>query len=131
MTTPAASPRMLEGKVAIVTGAGGGIGREIATAMAEAGASVLINDIGASLSGKGEQSGENTGTVYRFSILDAIARRAPHRCHPRALSRGPIHQAGVVVWVEYVAATACSIDANLAAPWVLGTSPGMSRVRWQ
>ena len=56
MTTPAASPRMLEGKVAIVTGAGGGIGREIATAMAEAGASVLINDIGASLSGKGEQS---------------------------------------------------------------------------
>jgi NAD(P)-dependent dehydrogenase (short-subunit alcohol dehydrogenase family) len=52
----AAKPRMLEGKVAIVTGAGGGIGREIATAMAEAGASVLINDIGASLSGKGEQS---------------------------------------------------------------------------
>jgi NAD(P)-dependent dehydrogenase (short-subunit alcohol dehydrogenase family) len=56
MTTPATTPRMLEGKVAIVTGAGGGIGREIATAMAEAGASVLINDIGASLSGKGEQS---------------------------------------------------------------------------
>ena len=56
MTTPAAKPRMLEGKVAVVTGAGGGIGREIATAMAEAGASVLINDIGASLSGKGEQS---------------------------------------------------------------------------
>jgi NAD(P)-dependent dehydrogenase (short-subunit alcohol dehydrogenase family) len=55
-TVPAATPRMLEGKVAIVTGAGGGIGREIATAMAEAGASVLINDIGASLSGKGEQS---------------------------------------------------------------------------
>jgi NAD(P)-dependent dehydrogenase (short-subunit alcohol dehydrogenase family) len=48
--------RMLDGKVAIVTGAGGGIGREIATAMAEAGAIVLINDIGASLSGKGEQS---------------------------------------------------------------------------
>jgi NAD(P)-dependent dehydrogenase (short-subunit alcohol dehydrogenase family) len=57
-TAPAkpAQPRMLEGKVAIVTGAGGGIGREIATAMAEAGAHVLINDIGASLSGKGEQS---------------------------------------------------------------------------
>jgi NAD(P)-dependent dehydrogenase (short-subunit alcohol dehydrogenase family) len=44
---------MLEGKVAIVTGAGGGIGRAIATAMAEAGASVVINDIGASLSGEG------------------------------------------------------------------------------
>ncbi len=44
---------MLKGKVAIVTGAGGGIGREIATAMAEAGAHVLIADIGASLTGEG------------------------------------------------------------------------------
>ena len=44
---------MLKGKVAIVTGAGGGIGREIATAMAEAGAHVLIANIGASLTGEG------------------------------------------------------------------------------
>ena len=42
---------MLEGKIAAVTGAGGGIGREIAIAMARAGAKVLINDIGASLAG--------------------------------------------------------------------------------
>ena len=44
---------MMEGKVALVTGAGGGIGREIAIAMAKAGAKVLINDIGASLAGEG------------------------------------------------------------------------------
>lgn len=44
---------MLAGKVAIVTGAGGGIGREIAVAMALAGADVVINDIGASLGGEG------------------------------------------------------------------------------
>ncbi len=44
---------MLEGKVAVVTGAGGGIGREIAIAMALAGAAVVINDIGASLGGEG------------------------------------------------------------------------------
>jgi NAD(P)-dependent dehydrogenase (short-subunit alcohol dehydrogenase family) len=44
---------MLNGKVAIVTGAGGGIGREIAVAMALAGADVVINDVGASLTGEG------------------------------------------------------------------------------
>jgi len=48
---------MLEGKVAIVTGAGGGIGREIAIAMALAGAAVVINDIGASLGGEGLSAG--------------------------------------------------------------------------
>src|SRR3954454_14129435 len=46
-------PGLMDGKVAIVTGAGGGIGREMAIAMARAGAQVLINDIGASLSGEG------------------------------------------------------------------------------
>jgi len=45
---------MVEGKVAVVTGAGGGIGREIALAMARSGAKVLINDVGASLTGEGQ-----------------------------------------------------------------------------
>lgn len=45
--------KILAGKVALVTGAGGGIGREIAIAMAKAGAKVVINDIGVSLSGEG------------------------------------------------------------------------------
>ena len=40
-------------KVAIVTGAGNGIGREIAIMMAGQGAKVIINDVGASLSGEG------------------------------------------------------------------------------
>jgi len=44
---------MLEGKVAVVTGAGGGIGREIALMMALAGAKVVINDLGVSVTGDG------------------------------------------------------------------------------
>jgi NAD(P)-dependent dehydrogenase (short-subunit alcohol dehydrogenase family) len=44
---------MMEGKVVIVTGAGGGIGREIAIMMAAAGARVIISDVGASLTGSG------------------------------------------------------------------------------
>ncbi len=43
----------MEGKVAVVTGAGGGVGREIAIMMADAGAKVIVADIGASLSGEG------------------------------------------------------------------------------
>lgn len=47
------SKPMLEGKVAVVTGAGGGIGREIALAMALEGAKVLVADIGVSVTGEG------------------------------------------------------------------------------
>ena len=43
---------MIEGKVVVVTGAGGGIGREIALAMAANGAKVIVNDLGVSLSGE-------------------------------------------------------------------------------
>ena len=48
---------MLEGRVAIVTGAGGGIGREMALALGAAGAKVVVNDIGASLAGEGADQG--------------------------------------------------------------------------
>ena len=42
---------LLEGKVAIVTGAGRGIGREHALGLARSGAALVINDLGATLSG--------------------------------------------------------------------------------
>jgi NAD(P)-dependent dehydrogenase (short-subunit alcohol dehydrogenase family) len=43
----------LQGKVAIVSGAGRGIGREHALALARAGADVVVNDLGATLTGEG------------------------------------------------------------------------------
>ena len=48
---------MLKDKVVVVTGAGGGIGRDFALAMAAHGAKVVVNDIGASVAGEGKDAG--------------------------------------------------------------------------
>ena len=48
---------MLEGKVVVVTGAGGGIGRDIALQCAAQGARLVINDLGASVAGEGGDAG--------------------------------------------------------------------------
>ena len=45
-----------DGKTAIVTGAGGGLGRSYALLLASHGASVIVNDLGGSRSGEGKSS---------------------------------------------------------------------------
>ena len=46
----------LDNKVAIVTGSGRGIGREIALLLAKEGAKVVINDLGGSADGQGNNT---------------------------------------------------------------------------
>ncbi len=85
--------RLLDGKTALVTGAGRGIGRGIAIALAAAGAKVVVNDLGTSLSGEGaDQSAAakvareiteaggvalfNTDSVADFARATAMVKQA-------------------------------------------------------
>jgi NAD(P)-dependent dehydrogenase (short-subunit alcohol dehydrogenase family) len=54
---------MLDGKVVVVTGAGNGIGKDFALALAANGARVVVNDLGTSASGEGADTGPAQAVV--------------------------------------------------------------------
>ena len=69
---------MLDGKVVAVTGAGRGIGRAVALECAKAGAAVVVNDLGASVSGDGDDGGVAAEVVREIEAMGgkAVANRA-------------------------------------------------------
>ena len=72
---------IVEGKVGIVTGAGRGIGRAIALMLAQQGAKVLVNDVGAALDGSGGDTGPAQQVVDEIKKAggEAIASTSQHR----------------------------------------------------
>ena len=66
---------MMDGKVALVTGAGRGVGRGVALELARAGAAVVVNDLGVSLKGD-EASGDTSPAEQVVAEILAFGGRA-------------------------------------------------------
>jgi 3-oxoacyl-[acyl-carrier protein] reductase len=67
---------LLEGKVALITGAGRGIGRATAVAFARQGATVLLNDLDAAVLGEAEAAVREAGGEVRTFACDLTSERA-------------------------------------------------------
>ena len=65
--------RLCEGRVAIVTGAGRGIGREHALSLARHGARVVVNDLGADVDGTGGDASPAQGVVEEIIAMGGEA----------------------------------------------------------
>src|SRR5512134_3034877 len=101
---------MVQDKVVVVTGAGGGIGRDIALALAAEGARVLVNDIGTSTSGVGSDAGPAQRVVAEIeaaggsaaantdSVADAASANRIVQCALDHFGRidGVINNAGIL-----------------------------------
>lgn len=65
---------LMDGKVVVVTGSARGVGRAVAVEMARAGAAVVVNDLGVSLSGEG--GGDTQPAEEVVAEIEALGGRA-------------------------------------------------------
>ncbi len=142
-----------EGRVAVVTGAGRGIGRSHAMLLAERGASVVVNDLGGSKEGVGEDAGvaaavaaqivaaggaaaADSSDVATTAGAEALVRSAVDRFGRLDIL---VNNAGIIKWAGLPDADAENLESHLAvhamgsfnttrAAWPLFVEQGYGRI---
>jgi NAD(P)-dependent dehydrogenase (short-subunit alcohol dehydrogenase family) len=117
-----------DGRVAIVTGAGRGLGRAYARLLAARGASVVVNDLGTSIEGEGGDTGPATAVVREIEADGGAAAADTGDVSTEAGAAGlvdaalrrfgridiVIANAGIVRWARFPDVTTDDLDAHLA-----------------
>lgn len=136
------SDHRFDGRVAVVTGAGRGIGRAYARLLAERGASVVVNDLGASTAGDGADEGPASEAVAEIAADGGTALADTNDvatvAGARALVDGAVAQfgridilvnnAGIIRWAGFPDADEDNLARHLDVH--VGGSFNTTRAAW-